>query len=61
MEKDLKNLRLDQLTELVTSMGEKVTGPRQIFALALRRKRIFDEMTNVPVLLGKNSRMMDSI
>lgn len=48
MEKDLKNLRLDQLTELVTSMGEKSYRAGQIFAWLSGGSVSFDEMTNVP-------------
>lgn len=48
MEKDLKNLRLDQLQELVASMGEKNYRAGQIFAWLACGSQSFDEMTNIP-------------
>ena len=53
MEKDLKDLRLDELRELMKDLGEKPYRAGQIFAWLAGGARSFDEMSNVPLDLRR--------
>ena len=46
---DIKSMTIEELTDLVTAMGEKPFRAKQLFAwMHVNRVRTYDEMTNLP-------------
>ncbi len=46
---DIKSMTIEELTDLVTAMGEKSFRAKQLFAwMHVNRVRTYDEMTNLP-------------
>ena len=46
---DIKSMTIEELTDLVTAMGEKPFRAKQLFAwMHVNRGRTYDEMTNLP-------------